>query len=239
MQHLAEQYCMLTPPRCCLALLDLRLLSSLIEQPDTPAHLLSPGENALFQRFRLDKRRLEWLGGRVAAKHCIHQLLAPDASPSLFHQYSILSNTHGGPRLEQTTCQDVALSISHSRGYAAAVACRSGSCGIDVQYLTPKLAAVADRFTHEDELDLISPLSAPLTRLGLIWTAKEAVKKCLLADHPSFLGRIRLTWIEHDQKSSLWTAQCRISQPAVMAATVRIAEMDNHLVACATGDAHA
>jgi hypothetical protein len=76
-------------------------------------------------------------------------------------------------------------------------------------------------------------------RLGLIWTAKEAVKKCLLARHSSFFGAIRLTRIERDRELSLWTARCRVSQPVAMTAAVRIAGVDNHLVACATGDAHA
>jgi phosphopantetheinyl transferase len=243
LKNLAEQYRLLSPPHCRLALLDLRLLPPLIEQSGALTHLLSPAENNIFQQFHLDKRRLEWLGGRVAAKYCVHQLLGSNASPLLFHQYSIRAATHGCPHLERASvCRpDVALSISHSRGYAAALACQAdkGSCGIDIQHLSPKLANVAERFTHEGELNLIDPLLAPLTRLGLIWTAKEAVKKCLLADHPLFFGKIQLTRIKYDWKLSLWTAQCRVSQPAVMAATVRIAEMDTYLVACATGDAHA
>jgi Phosphopantetheinyl transferase len=239
---LSERYNMLAPPHCRLALLDVRLLFPLIEQPDTLPRLLSSAENKLFRQFRIAKRRLEWLGGRLAAKCCLHQLLSRAPSSLPFHQYSILPNTHGAPRLEWAAGRpDMVLSISHSCGYAAALACQAenGNCGIDIQYLTPTLAKVAEQFTRKEELDLIDPLTAPLTRLGLIWTAKEAVKKCLLANQSSFFGRIQLAWIEYDRNLSLWTAQCRISQPADMVATVRIAGMDDHMIACATGDAHA
>ena len=243
LRELAERLCPVAPPHCRLALLDLRRLSPLIDQPEALAFLLSPTEANIFRQFRFGKRRLEWLGGRVAAKYCLHQLLAAGTAPLPWRRYAILADIHGAPRLERAAAdqRDVAISISHSQGYAAALACpaANGSCGIDIQHLTPKLAKVAERFAHADELDLIDPLLAPLTRLGLIWTAKEAVKKCLLADHASFFGSIRLTRIEHDQALSLWTARCQTAQPAVMTATVRIAGMDNHLVACATGDAYA
>ncbi|WP_310600907.1 4'-phosphopantetheinyl transferase superfamily protein [Desulfobulbus sp.] len=241
LECLAERYRMLAPSRCRLALLDLRLLPPLIEQTGALAPLLTPSEQEVFQRFRYPKRQVEWLGGRVAAKYCLHRLLAPEALPCAWHRYSILADTHGRPCLERVPadCPEVAVSISHSHGYAAALACRAGSGGVDIQQLTSKLAGVAERFASEEELALIDPELAPLTGLGLIWTAKEAVKKCLLSDHPSFFGRIRLTRLEHDQETSGWRAQCRIAQPKSMTATVRLAEVDGHLLACATGDAHA
>ncbi|MCL2459715.1 MAG: 4'-phosphopantetheinyl transferase superfamily protein [Desulfobulbus sp.] len=241
LEHLAEQHRMLAPAHCCLALLDLRLLPPLIEQPGPLTLLLTPAEHEFFQRFRYAKRQTEWLGGRVAAKYCLRQLFATGGSPCLWRRYSILADAHGRPRLErpQADCPEATISISHSHGYAAALACQAGSCGIDIQQLTPKLANVAERFAREEELTLIDPQLATLTRLGLIWTAKEAVKKCLLSDHPSFFGQIRLTRLEQDQNPSRWTARCHITQPEAMAATVRMAEVDGHLLACATGDAHA
>lgn len=237
----AERLRTLSPAHCRLALLDLSLLSPLIERPGELAPLLSPAENDLFHQFRSPKRRLEWLGGRLAAKHCLHRLLAPATSLLSFQQYSILPDSHGRPSLESAPSGRPAasVSISHSRGYAAALACQVGSCGIDIQHLTPQLATVAERFARVEELDLIDSRLAPLTRLGLIWTAKEAVKKCLLADYPSFFGMIRLTRVERDREASLWTALCQVSQPAVMTATVRITEIGDHLVACTTGGAHA
>ncbi|MDR2549403.1 MAG: 4'-phosphopantetheinyl transferase superfamily protein [Desulfobulbus sp.] len=241
LECLAERYRILAPSRCRLALLDLRLLPPLIEQPGALAPLLAPDEREIFQRFRYPKRQVEWLGGRVAAKYCLHRLLAAEALPCTWQRYSILADTHGRPCLEHVPadCPGAIVSISHSHGYAAALACRTGSCGVDIQQLTPKLAGVAERFASGEELALIDSELAPLTRLGLIWAAKEAVKKCLLPDHPSFFGRIRLTRLEQDQKTSGWRAQCRIAQPKPMAATVHLAEVDGHLLACATGDAHA
>lgn len=231
----------LAPRHCRLALLDLRLLSPLIERSSALALLLTPAEQEIFDKFSYLKRKTEWLAGRVAAKYCLHQLLATEVSPCWWRRYSILADSHGRPRFERepADCPETTISISHSHGYAAALACREGSCGVDIQQLTPKLINVAERFACEEELALIDPQLAPLTRLGLIWTAKEAVKKCLLSDHPSFFGRIHLTRLEQEQKPLHWIASCDIAPSGAMTATVRMTEVDSHLLACATGDAHA
>ena len=245
MDSLAACWPALAPPESRLAVLDLDVLRPLIEQADSCkllAPLLSPAERALFLQFKYPKRRLEWLGGRLAAKHCLHQLLRGHAlEPPSYSDYPLLPDAHGRPRLElpQARCPALAVSISHSRGYAAALACRKGPCGIDIQQATRTLVSVRERFASEEELDLIDPLTAPLTRLGLLWSAKEAVKKCLLADHPSFFGSIRLTEVRRASDAPLWIARCGLTQGPTLSATVRIAERDGYLLACATGDADA
>jgi len=244
MENLAARWRRLVPAHCRLALLDLDLLSPLIGQADPLGFLpplLSPAELTLFRQFRYPKRQLEWLGGRLAAKHCLHRLCNEHLSePFALSAYSLLPDAHGRPRLEHPPagCPTASVSISHSRRYAAALACRAGTCGIDVQQATAKLASVQDRFASEEELGLLDPLIAPLTRLGLLWAAKEAVKKCLLADHPSFFGTIRLDEVFFAPAEGIWTVRCRLAH-AALSATVRVAELDEYLIACATGDADA
>jgi len=245
MDALAARWQILAPSSCCLALLDLDLLRPLIEEAaalEWLTALLSPAEYALFRRFNYAKRRLEWLGGRLAAKHCLHRLGDGDGSSSFsYRKYSLLPDAHGRPKLEHpfAGCPIGSVSISHSRGYAAALACRAGDCGIDIQEITPRLAAVQERFATEEELGLIDPMVAPLTRLGLLWVTKEAVKKCLLADHPSFFGAIRLDEVHFEPGRGFWTARCRLTQPVAQSATVRMAELGGHLIACATGNTDA
>jgi phosphopantetheinyl transferase len=245
MDNLTARWPMLAPPHCRLTLVDLDLLRPLIEQAaalEFLTALLSPSECALFGQFKYPKRRLEWLGGRLAAKHCLHQMLDGHASePCLYNEYSLLPDAHGRPRLEHppASAPAVSVSISHSRGFAAALACRAGDCGVDVQQTTPKLASVQERFATEEELRLIDPMIPLLTRLGLLWVAKESVKKCLLADHPSFFGTIRVVKLEYEPTEAIWTARCRLTQPAAQSAAVRIAELGEHLIACATGEPYA
>ncbi len=245
MDRSAARWHPLAPAHCRLALLDLDTLQPLIEQAEALSFLttlLSPAETALFRRFRYAKRRLEWLGGRLAAKHCLHELLNEVASgPQLYDTYSILPDTHGRPHLAKplTEYPAASISISHSRGYAAALVHQRGDCGIDIQLKTPKLASVQERFTSDEELRLLHPITDHLTRLGLLWAAKEAIKKCLLADHPSFFGTIKLTNAKYEPSERIWTVQCRLTHPAAHSATVRIAEHDEYLIACASGEPNA
>ena len=237
-QHLA-------PRSCSLTLLDLDLLRPLME--DTAAQtfltgLLSPAERDIFQMFTLAKRRLEWLGGRLAAKYCLHRLLADHRlNPTPWHRSTLLPDAHGRPCLMDPPPDLVSpgISISHSRRYAAALVCPSGRCGIDIQQTTPTLFSVRERFAKDQELALFPPQMAPLTRLGLLWVAKEATKKCLLADHPSFFGAIRLTAIGNAPKADTWTARCVATKPAPLAAAIRLAKLDEYCLASAQEDTHA
>ena len=245
MDRLAARWQPLAPAHCRLSLLDLNILQPLIEQAEALSFLttlLSPAETELFRRFRYAKRRLEWLGGRLAAKHCLHGLLNEDVSGRLLYaNYSILPDTHGRPHLAIPLTEHPAasISISHSRGYAAALVHQSGDCGIDIQQKTPKLVSVQERFTSDEELRLLHPITDTLTRLGLLWAAKEAIKKCLLADHPSFFGTIKLAEAKYEPSEKIWTVHCRLTHPAALSATVRIAELDEYLIACASGEPNA
>ena len=245
MDMLATRWQAVAPPHCFLALLDLHRLQSLIEQTESLGFLtslLSPAEIELFQRFRYAKRRVEWLGGRLAAKHCLHGLLhRQTADLFLYGDYSLLPDASGRPRLEKPLppYPAASISISHSRGYAAALIRKAGDCGIDIQQKTPKLASVQKRFATDKEMQTLAAIPDHLTRLGLLWAAKEAVKKCLLADHPSFFGAIELVAIDYDPTDAIWTARCQLTQPAAMSATVRIAELDEYLVACTARGPHA
>ena len=166
---------------------------------------------------------------------------ATKAPSFLFHECSILPDEHSRPQVTPLPCgfPTASVSISHSGGYATALACPEGCCGVDIQQKNPTLLKVQERFASEEELAAFSPILSPLTRLGLLWAAKEAVKKCLLADHSSFFGAIRLNSVRHEQHEGLWTAQCLLSLPHHGHAKVRMGEMGEHLIACAWGERHA
>jgi phosphopantetheinyl transferase len=208
----------------------------------TLSSLLTPTELEIFRGFRYDKRRQEWLGGRVAAKQAVQMMFRATRNLSLpFQDFSILPNEHGRPQITRLFpgLPTPSISISHSGGFAAALACPEGYCGVDIQLKNPTLLKVQERFASEEELAAFSPVLSLLTRLGLLWTAKEAVKKCLLADHSSFFGAIRLTSVHHEPQEGIWNAHCNLSPPHHSHATVRIGAMGEYLIACAWGERYA
>jgi len=216
-----------------LSLLDLNHLQPLMASATTfqcLTALLSPEEALLLDGFAYSKRRLEWLGGRLAAKYGLSRLVPADSPTAPWSDWSILPDPSGRPSLGPGPMATV--SISHSRGYAAALVTAAGSCGIDIQQKSPQLAKVQERFATSEELALAAGAGDLVTRLALIWTAKEAVKKCLLADQPTFFGRIRLIDLAPLGEQAL----CRVGGRDGITVAVRIADLGDYLIACTGGD---
>lgn len=231
------------PAGSCLSLLDLRLLSASCvgaERNDLLASMLSDAERQMLAGFTSPKRKIEWLGGRLVAKHALIRLLAEQAVFNL-RDYSLLPDAHGRPRLQPSPRIPTvpAVSISHSRDYAAALVTTGLPCGLDIQQKTPKLLAVQERVATVVELALLAGISDQLTRLALLWTAKEAVKKGCLADHPSFFGAIRLVAIQQKPDDMTWTGLCQVTRESGHTVRVRIIEFGDYLVACVAGEDHA
>lgn len=197
------------------ALLDLECLRTAIahdKEKEIRADWLHQNEQKRLQSLHHEKRHLEWLGGRICAKQAAMQYLddryGKQTLPATkrISQLQIITATSGRPSLEYTALPaDQGLphiSISHSRGYALAVAA-SSPCGVDIQAVSETLIRVKERFcTGVEEKILGQGLHSfdklpPPQHLALLWAAKEAVKKGALFDHmPGFLDLV-LTHIEH------------------------------------------
>jgi 4'-phosphopantetheinyl transferase len=130
-----------------------------------PGDSLSVREAAQYSVFRLEKRRKEWLAGRLAAK-------------------ALLAAEHGKPqagfeivpdRLGRPSCGADLISITHSGGWAAA-ALKPGSAflGIDLEMIEERHPAWYRDYFHPEELPVADPSQA--TR---VWTIKEALLKAL------------------------------------------------------------
>lgn len=236
----------LAPASGRIALLNLTLLEPLLAaEASFPllTDLLSPAEATVLAAFRFPKRRLEWLGGRLAGKYCLALLMNAENEPdlSLFRDSSILPDDHGRPRVhasgEHGSAPD--LSISHSQGVAAALAVGGGPCGLDIQQTSAKLFSVQDRFATDKEIASMGVIADPLTRLTALWAIKEAVKKGLLSDRPTFLGRVKLIAFAGKNGAGYWTARCTITDEAPAMVTVRVVETEGYLIACTVGVDHA
>jgi len=150
-----------------------------------PGNSLSEREAAQYSVFRLEKRRREWLAGRLAAKELLTGALGrPPAELEI-----------APDRLGRPSCGGELVSITHSGGWAAA-AFKPGSSflGLDLEVVEERHPAWYRDYFHPTELPSHDPSEA--TRL---WTIKEALLKALglglMADPLDIRAgeRIRLT----------------------------------------------
>jgi len=140
-------------------------------------------EMETFLNFRWEKRRREWLAGRVAAKHAACSVLYGDGlcPPNAWHDYYVITVEGGRPYLAPG--QDLPdISISHSGSVAVAMACSNARCGIDIQEMSEKIIRVREKFAREKEIALYRQNAGSLNLEDiefwtLLWSAKEALRK--------------------------------------------------------------
>jgi len=166
----------------------------------TAAEYLTPLELERFTLYAHPKRKQEWLGGRITAKRTAMAMACSgdgNAAPPWL-ALEIATDPDGRPfirAVDDPGRKMPDISISHSRGLAAAMAAGEGRCGIDIQKVTPSVIRVRERFAGSAELTILEALTGDwpaAARLTLLWAAKEALKKAIGTKRlPGFLG-IRL-----------------------------------------------
>lgn len=109
------------------------------------------------------QKRLEWLAGRVATKEVMRALNVDF--------YGIAKDEFGKPFPKMS---ELHLSLSHSFPYAAALADRVSSVGIDLEQPKEKLLRIARRIHRPEEL---SDLQNDLVKHCIYWCAKESMIK--------------------------------------------------------------
>ena len=157
------------------------LLAAASELPPGDAWL-QPSEQALLRRFRVPRRRRDFRLGRFAAKRAMAELAGCDASPAR-RRFEVRPAAGGAP---QAFCDGaplaVALSISHSDGWAsAAVQHGTGSLGCDLERIEGRSSAFLEDYLTPGERAFVAKgheTERPL-RATLVWSAKEAVMKAL------------------------------------------------------------
>ncbi len=120
-----------------------------------------------FEILNIEKQQKEWLSSRLLiAELCKTVNLSFDA---------ILKDAFGKPFLASlaTNIKTNYISISHSFPYSAAVLHTEKSVGIDIELINPKLAKIALRMFHAQELEWATTLHD----FALLWCAKEAMYK--------------------------------------------------------------
>jgi 4'-phosphopantetheinyl transferase EntD len=159
------------------------------------ATLLHPNEIAQLDSYRLAKRRAEFLTGRVCAKMALQQFWTIDGPGHLppLERVGVAGTANGRPMIQGDGLQGwpvPEISITHGGEYAAAIVAQR-PCGIDLQEQKDNLLRVREKYCSPEELRVLTelfPETPPLSRLCLLWTAKEAAKKALsFVQMPGFL----------------------------------------------------
>jgi phosphopantetheinyl transferase len=165
---------------------------------------LTSEEKLQLERYTFEKRRNEWFLGRICAKQSTIELLAQRGITHLEPlQISIEVGTSGRPYLKLPEIEGLEhlpdISISHSHGKVIGLAGHC-HCGIDLQLLTDTLFKVRDRFCSGPEMALLTDTTEDeLSQLGMLWVAKEAIRKSLEHTRPAGFLTMRLNEVRPTQ----------------------------------------
>ncbi len=147
------------------------------------ARLLGPSERAAFSALASDKRRRDWLAGRIAGKRALAAFLGSRGQrPPEQAAIEILNGEGGQPyaRCEgeaRSLLGSAAFSISHcAAGGLCAVAAGGGPIGADWETVEPREPAALALYCRPEELEALGAGPEGQTRA---WTMKEAVLKFL------------------------------------------------------------
>lgn len=169
-----------------------------LRELDRSSCFLSEAEKLICRRLATEKRRLDWLSGRLAAKKALAPRLNADA-----RDIEILNEPSGRPYC--THPEAPAISISHTQaGGLCAVSAGSEPIGADWEAVAPRDPRMLEFYTRPEERGPQVLSDARLqTRL---WSAKEAVLKLLglgLGCDPRDVGVLPCLKL-HDRALARW-----------------------------------
>jgi acyl transferase domain-containing protein/phosphopantetheinyl transferase len=150
-------------------------------------YLLTKSERMFWRdTLKFEKRKVDWLIGRIAAKDAVRRLVFSRLQLSIGPlDIEIDQDERRRPivRLAYGGIPEILISISHSDGLGLALASFSadGNPGIDAEIVETREADFAARFLGKAELDYLASCSQTLkeAELSRLWSAKEAVYKAL------------------------------------------------------------
>jgi len=123
-----------------------------------------------------DKRKLEFLGVRVALK----QLLG--------YEVTVKYDAEGKPFLTDNSFH---ISVSHSGKWIAVMAHPTRAVGIDIEVPTDKIQKLYTRFLSETEQNELSG-GQNIQQLQIAWSAKEALYKIIGKEAVDFAKQLRI-----------------------------------------------
>ncbi len=175
----------------------------------TIKNFLSSEELTKLHTFEMQKRKKEWLAGRICAKKAATRFLLLQKNGTVQRNQIVIKNDSSGrPYIcwpdSYKLKKQCDISISHSSRFAMALIAET-ACGIDVQQPKQTLHRVKERFCLTEEETLLKKhleKEDELHSLALLWTAKEAIRK---ASSLNFVPEFRqLKLISLTQEGDQW-----------------------------------
>ncbi|HSP79011.1 MAG TPA: 4'-phosphopantetheinyl transferase superfamily protein, partial [Myxococcaceae bacterium] len=134
---------------------------------------LSPAEREGLARCRTDKRRQEYVAGRVAA----HRALALLA-PGLRAEVAVRTTGPDAGRPLLWPPHGLALSLSHCAGLAVAALSPGGPLGVDLERTVEASPAfLEEAFAPGEREGYLAPCASRMDATTAAWAMKEAVLK--------------------------------------------------------------
>lgn len=133
---------------------------------------------------------------QLASRFLLHEL-SPD-----FSFDEIVLNNSGKPVFPD---QKIHFSLSHTKGYAAAIISQHKPVGIDIELISDRVLKVEHKFLNEQELSLLSRFDSKqrVKYATLCWSIKETVYKCWGEGGVDFSSHIKIVDVtDADQGSA-------------------------------------
>ncbi|MDR1879861.1 MAG: 4'-phosphopantetheinyl transferase superfamily protein [Tannerellaceae bacterium] len=170
---------------------------------ESPDELLSQLTNKaallpFLEQMRTENRRKEWLAVRVLLK-----ALTGEEQQVAYHP-------DGAPFLPGS---DLHISISHTKGYAAALVSERPETGIDIEYRGNRIIKVRDRFMTPEEEASIDPRHAT-EQLLIHWCAKETLYKMIRKKEVDFRKHLHVSPFPYNESGTLTAHETLSPSPA-------------------------
>ena len=143
---------------------------------------ISTDELSVYQSFKNDRRRREWLATRILLKEML------GIYPGIDY------DSNGAPHLKGDA--HINISVSHTDGMVAVAMSDNFRVGIDIERVTNRVLRIKDKFLHSDEYDVNDPNLLQL--LYIQWCAKEAMYKACNVAHYDYQNTYTLPGFRFD-----------------------------------------
>lgn len=169
---------------------------------------LSLEEQSRYEQFGSQKRKGQYLLGRIAAKIAIKRLITKNpeifslpSSADIAENEVVIGNLENGApkitKIHESLCnflQELGISIGHSNDFATAVAfLKPISCGIDVE----KISASKIRALQKVQLSGETLLEENAENLTVAWCLKESLSKALGTGFAQSFENFRIKELEY------------------------------------------
>lgn len=134
------------------------------EVPESVIDFLSFREKLSFSNISRPEKRVEWISARLAIKKALDCISLP--YPGFFKDENGKSHPMDGYGH---------VSLTHTRGIAAAIFHKDMAVGIDLDYIREKVVRLGPKFLDVSEMDFLNNDPELHTTA---WSAKESIFKC-------------------------------------------------------------